>query len=381
MTTQLPPDSKPTTRRFTLKSVRPALALSAVVLSAFGLSHVSGTSAAWQDTNNTATSGGLTVATNVLPAIASPTGATTTWRWALSDIKQCHLTWTHTNSAFKYHVIVKGTSNNWVVDPTADNIAAGQQVSTDVWRDNTPNAAGGGQTYDVEIHTVNRSTGEESTDWRGYSVTRQGASAWHVTCGSPVSNVGGVSGASLPVNPNSVDARAAAPAETTTTAAPTTTTTTTTTLAPSGTTTSTSGTTTTTAPSQPSTTTTTAPSTTSSTTTAPSATSATTTTTTTTTKTETPIGVAQASSRGYTATLRSSSSTAETAIVIEDANNEELKRIPASASARYEWDSSTDTLWIVDGGQLYKASGGSWTKTVVDPSSGDAPADIAALVK
>jgi len=67
--------------------------------------------------------------------------------------------------------------------------------------------------------------------------------------------------------------------------------------------------------------------------------------------------------------------------VIENTNSEELKRIPASASARYEWDSSTDTLWIVDGGQLYKATGGSWTKTAVDPSSSDVPADIAALVE
>lgn len=76
-----------------------------------------------------------------------------------------------------------------------------------------------------------------------------------------------------------------------------------------------------------------------------------------------------------------SSETSQTALVISDANGDELNRIPASASARYEWDSSTDTLWIVDSGQLYKSTGGSWTKTVVDPSSSDVPAEIAALVE
>ncbi|WP_238773589.1 hypothetical protein [Prescottella equi] len=365
--------SKSALRRFAARYVRPALTVSAVALSVLGLSQVGGTSAAWQDTGNTATSGGLGVASNVLPAIASPTGATTTWRWALSDIKQCHLTWTHTNSAFKYHVIVRGTSNNWYVDPAANNIAVGQQVSTDVWRDNTPNAAGSGQTYNVEIHTVNRFTDEEGADWRGYSVTRQGASAWHVSCGSPVSNVGGISGAS---QEGEFNARMAAPSDspstatTSTTSVPTTTTPSTTTTAPSSTTTTTPPQNTTTATTTAPPTTTTTPST-----TAPS-------TTTTTTAADTTLGAAaKSTSSDYSATLVRSSEFSQTAIVISDANGEELKRISATASTQYKWDSSTDTLWIVEGGQLYKASGSTWSKTSVDPSSSDVPADIAALVE
>lgn len=76
-----------------------------------------------------------------------------------------------------------------------------------------------------------------------------------------------------------------------------------------------------------------------------------------------------------------SSESAQTAIVVSDANGEELKRISATASTQYKWDSSTDTLWIVEGGQLYKASGSTWSKTSVDPTSSDVPADIAALVE
>ncbi|MBM4629851.1 hypothetical protein GS453_24690 [Rhodococcus hoagii] len=67
--------------------------------------------------------------------------------------------------------------------------------------------------------------------------------------------------------------------------------------------------------------------------------------------------------------------------MISNKNGDEVKRIPVSASATFEWDSSTDTLWIVDGGQLYKASGSTWSKTSVDPTSSEVPADIAALVE
>ncbi|OQQ28794.1 hypothetical protein A6410_06995 [Prescottella equi] len=68
-------------------------------------------------------------------------------------------------------------------------------------------------------------------------------------------------------------------------------------------------------------------------------------------------------------------------LLIEDSSGDEVERIPVSASANFEWDSSTDTLWIVEGGQLYKASGSTWSKTSADPTSSDVPADIAALVE
>lgn len=362
-------DSKPALSKFTLRSVRPALAVSAVALSVFGLSQVSGTSAAWQDAGNTATSGGLTVAANVLPAVTISNNTTTG-----GTITYCRLTWTHLNAAFKYRIYVKETTGgfkkDWYYDPTADGVAAGTSISDDINNNDTTFAAwpGGDKWFNIEIHTVNRVTNDEGADWRGFTVKRY-ESGQSVACGVAASNVGGVSGAS---QGGEFNARLAAPVETTT--------------SPSTTLSSTVSATTTTSPAAtPSTTTTTSsPVATPSTTTAtsPTTTESAPATTTSTATIDTPLSaVAKSTSNDYSATLVRSTETSQTAIVISDANGEELKRISATASTQYKWDSSTDTLWIVDGGQLYKASGSSWTKTSVDPSSSDVPADLAALVE
>ncbi|WP_137723398.1 hypothetical protein [Prescottella subtropica] len=340
MTTRFSPEPEQPhrSRRSAWKSARPTLAAGAVALSVLGLSQISTTSASFQDTA-AATSGGLTVAGNVLPAVASVAGANSTWKWVLTNIDKCVLSWTHLNAAYKYHVIVAGTGQNWDVTPSSNQV--GQQVSTDIWKDNTPNAGNGSQTHTVEIHTVNTATGEESTDWRGYTVKRQGASAWHVTCGSATSNV---NNARMAPDSSPVDEKPAA-VETAPTTAPSTTDTSST------------------KPTDATAATTTTP-------------SPTTTTTSTTTPADTPLEDAQKSPSGYTATLVQSAESGA-AIVIEDANSNELQRISVSVSATYEWDESTDTLWITDGGKQYKASGSSWTKTVVEQPSDETSSDAA----
>ncbi|MBM4480896.1 hypothetical protein GS937_02070 [Rhodococcus hoagii] len=46
-----------------------------------------------------------------------------------------------------------------------------------------------------------------------------------------------------------------------------------------------------------------------------------------------------------------------------------------------QWDSTGDTLWIVDEGTLYRVEAGIWRAEVVDPESGTVPTRIGALVK
>ncbi|WP_430331104.1 signal peptidase I [Rhodococcus sp. ACT016] len=360
------------TQRFSVPSARSLLALTAAVLTALGLAQAAGTSAAFTGTAK-AQSGALSSAAKVLPAISSMSASNA----GAGGTQWCVMNWPHVGYGFTYYIgVYLNNTGNPVWETTRDpgaSAAAGTNVTVSVGSSETE-YSGSTRYFTTRIYTVNRVTGEKSLDWRGQEIKRRGI-FYEGTCNGDRQSI---SGASLTLDPDSLNARVAAPSETTTTTAPTTIAST-----PSTGSTSTSAATTTTAPSQSSTSTTpTTTSTTPSTTTSPTATSTTTTTTTiTTTEADTPLGVTQTSPSGYTATLQSSSATAETAIVVEDAKNEELKRIPASSSARYEWDSSTDALWIVDGGQIYKATGGSWTKTAVDPSSSDVPADIAALVE
>lgn len=363
-------DATPGSSRFILRSVRPALAVSAVALSVFGLSQVSGTSAAWQDAGNTATSGGLTVAANVLPAIAAPNGST---RGAGGGYS-CRLTWDHLGAPFKYKIYVKlddgSWTNSWENDPGA-TAAVNTQVTDDINYNDAEYPIGkGSRTLTVEVHTVNRFTLDEGADWRGYTVYRYRGQT-SLKCENPASNVGGVSGASQTGGFEALNARVAPTSEVTASTTPTPLTTSPTTTSPVDTTTATPPTTpitTTTSPTTPNTSTATTTSN------APS--------TTTTTAADTTLGAAaKSTSKDYSATLVRSTEFSQTALVISDANGEELKRISATASTQYKWDSSTDTLWIVEGGQLYRASGNSWTKSSVDPSSSDVPAEIAALVE
>lgn len=338
------------TRRFPFPSGRSILALSAAALSIVGLTQATWTAAAFTD-SAVATSGPLAVSSDVLPRIASTSCSQTT----TGNGQDTHITWKHLGPAFKYKVDIWSNSDGNVyktkpVDPGA-GAAAGTDVTVTVNEDDTYYTFGSTRRFVARVYTVNRVSGEQSVSWRGHQVKRI-AATWSVECDGAIPNA--ATGGEFPETAN---ARMTAPSDTPSTAA------TTTTPAPTTTTTTTTTTTATTTP--PSTTTTTAPS-----------------TTTTTTTADTTLGAAaKSTSNGYSAALVKSSESSQTALVISDANGEELKRISATVSTQYKWDSSTDTLWIVDGGQLYKASGSTWSKTSVDPTSSDVPADIAALVE
>lgn len=387
MTTQDSRGSAPASRRLTIKSLRLALAIGGVALSVLGLSQVTGTSAAWQDLNNSATSGSLTIASNVLPAVTfsnvknSGTGGT---QW-------CDLTWPHLGYPYKYRteVYLNNTGSPvWAEDQDPGvNAPAGTSITRGVGSSETEYHFTQTRLFTARVYTINRLTLEKSTDWRGQEIRRR-AAFYEGTCNGDRQSI---SGANLTIDSDPLNARLAAPAETTT-AAPSSATSAT---APSSSTTAPT-TSSTTAPTTSSTTPSPSPSPTTTTTTtttttrdAPVTTNPTTTvsslptsTTTTATASATPLAPSRTSRSGrYSAALVMTSGTSQTEVVIEDSNGGELKRIPASASARYEWDSSTDALWILDSGQLYKATGSSWSKTAVDPSSSDVPAEIAALVE
>lgn len=386
MTTQLPPDPEQTTpsRRFTLRSTRPALALGALALSVFGLSQMTGTSAAFQDTA-AATSGALTVSANVLPAVASMSAG----NQGSGGTQWCELSWPHRGYPYIYRteVYLNNTGSPvWTGDQDPGVSApVGTIVKRGVGSDETTYHFTQTRSFTARVYTVNRLTGEKSTDWRGQQIRRR-AAYFEGTCNGADQSI---SGASLTVGLDTFKAQTAPPNEgelatptptTQTAATPSITATPSTTSAatPSR---SSQPTTTTSAPTQSAApTSTTAPGI----TTAPSTTTAipTPTSTTWTAPADTPLGAPQRSpSLGYSAKLVTSSGTSQTVLLIEDSSGDEVERIPVSASANFEWDSSTDTLWIVEGGQLYKASGSTWSKTSADPTSSDVPADIAALVE
>lgn len=174
---------------------------------------------------------------------------------------------------------------------------------------------------------------------------------------------------------------AAASSETTTpvttTTAPQTTTTTTAQLT-SSTTTAAASTTTTTTTTAPQSTTTSATTTTNPTTTASgeSTTAETTATTTTTTTTvQRPAGAQESPSGTYVAGKSGMSA------VVQDSSGEVVFSRAVSEDATVQWDSSDDTLWIVDNQTLYRVTAGAWSAVLVDPTSGTIPAQIAALIK
>lgn len=178
-----------------------------------------------------------------------------------------------------------------------------------------------------------------------------------------------------------VEATTAAPMTTTT--APTSTTTPGTSTAP--TTSGPQSTTSTTAPS--STTSTTAPSSTTSTT-APSTTPTTATTsneptaeesatsTATTTSAVPQLAGAKASPSGTYVAAKSGLQA-----VVQDSSGDEVFSKSVSGEAVVQWDSSDDTLWIVDAGTIYRVTAGTWRAVPVDPESTTMPSPIAALIK
>ncbi|WP_420881858.1 signal peptidase I [Rhodococcus sp. (in: high G+C Gram-positive bacteria)] len=355
------------TQRFSIPSARSLLAITAAAVSVFALTQATGTSAAFTDTA-TAKSGTLSSATKVLPTISSISASNA----GAGGTQWCVMNWPHLGYGFTYYIgVYLNNTGNPVWETTRDpgvSAATGTNVTVSVGSSETE-YSGSTRYFTTRIYTVNRYSGERSSDWRGQEIKRRGI-FYEGTCNG---NKESISGASLEGSFGDLNARMAVPTQTTSTTTPTTTV-----SSSSSTSTTEPGTTTTPlASTQTSTTTAAAP-----TTTAASTSPSITATTTPATVTETTLGASERSQSGdYSAALVRSTDTSQTAIVISGADGDELKRLSATASTRYKWDSSTDTLWIVESGQLYKASGSSWTKTSVDPTSSDVPADIAALVE
>lgn len=362
-------DSQPTPRRFTLKSGRGALAVSAVALSVLGLSQVSGTSAAWQETA-AATSGALTVSSNVLPNVATvKCSRSGSWGFYNADME-----WAHLGTPFVYSVqIYRDTGElRWthMVVP-AETTAAGTKQTLSI--DDSELGTHTGWNYTLRVYTVNRYTEEVSTGWVGHKIWQQATRDFY--CDGNDSDTQAAASQPLRMAPAPTD-EVAAPTKEVSTVVPSTMS-----SAPSSTS-STPLSPTTIASPAPGTTSATHPATTTPRSTAPATVTPTSATSTTTPSPDTLLGAAQVSPvLAYSSQLMTSPGTGQTSIAITDANGEELKRLSVTSAAQYKWDPSTDTLWIVDEGQLYKASGSDWTKTVVDPSSDDVPADIAALLE
>ncbi|WP_429517739.1 signal peptidase I [Rhodococcus sp. BE178] len=351
------------TKRFSVPSARSILAISAAALSVLGITQATMTAAALTD-NATAAASFSTPA----DMLAAPK-----WLGCSGSGGSVTMKWAHLGPGYTYDVkLVSGWGGSW--NPTIPQ-NKGDVVSISVSAyDNVYETASSSR---IEVRA--KRDGQIGSGWVGENMWA--FTLWNIKCDGATSDGNQVQG--LTAGTEALNARMAGPVETTTTPSSTT-------AAPSSTTSpQTTTSTTTTAPTTSdttasTTTTTTTPPTTASETSETTTTTTTTTTppATTTTAADTPLGTSEKSqSRDYSALLVNSAETSQTAIVIEDANGEELERIPASASAHYEWDSSTDALWIVDNGKLYKATGSTWNKTAVDPSSTDVPADIAALIE
>lgn len=361
------------TQRFSVPSFRTFLAVTAASLSVLGVAQATGTAAAFTD-NATAEA---SISTPI-DLLAAPK-----WLGCSGTLSNRTMKWEHLGPGYTYDIRLTGArGGSW--NPTIPaNKGDVISINVNAW-DHVRETASGSQ---IEVRAV-RNGQVSTTGWVGEKIWASGVAT--IYCDGRADGGNQVQYMSSPVQ--GVSARTAGPAEFTarTTAEPTTDATTSGT--PAATTTSTpeiptpSSTTATTpggmTPSPTATTTEVPVSTTpqSPTTVIPS--TATSAATTTTTVTDAPLGTEKPSkSKSNSAQLVESSETSQTAILVTDANSIEVTRILVSASAQYEWDPSTDILWIVDEGQLYKASGSDWTKTVVDPSSDDVPTDIAALIE
>ncbi|RQO48585.1 signal peptidase I [Rhodococcus sp. KBW08] len=347
-------------------SFRKFAVLGVSVLALIGATQVNGTSAAFTDTS-VAKSGSLAVSSNVLPAIGSinctTNGGTT--------IGNSDVTWPHIGYPFRYmpRYYNGNTSLNkvWPRDP-GENATPGTNVAINmVWNDG---GSATSYTYTLRIYTVNRLTGQESTDWRGYRLKRTLANLSLVCVGEDSS----ISPSSFAVDePESVPlARGVVPTTTTAVDSPVSTApATTTTPSVSASTADPTVTTSATKTTEPSTSTT-----------VESPTSTTTTDTTTMTTTETsdvsvPIAAPEASASGaFTAALMQTSTGA--AVVITDSVGTQVSSIPVSATATAMWQSDADELWIVDGANVYRVN--AVTGVSEKNPSGEAPAEIAAWI-
>lgn len=384
-----------------LRSFLPARSLmvfGAVGLTAFGATAV-GTTAAFTDTSVAASSfsSGNFYPTPLVSTVNCNNSGTAGFRDAV--ISWPSLGNTPLGTPYKYKVIVRRDNNPSEIVQTNDDVT-GTSISF--------NGGYYGRGYIAEVHTKNGTN--VSTGWKGQGI-------WVATPQDTYCSGGFQPGVANPASENltsgvetmsmrmaagampSAEAAASTSANTvpttTTSAAQSATTTTAptaTTTAPSTTTTAQSSTTTTvptaTAPpatttSEPSKATTTAPFT---TTTAPSTT---TTTASAMTTTAEAIAVAAAgpvqsgdlaiANKSPSGTYAAQVSSGEA--VITDKSGSTVFNTPVGTTAVVQWAASSDQLWIIDSGALYRVESAGWTKTKVDPKSGDVPAEISALVK
>ncbi|WFR72166.1 hypothetical protein P9209_27520 [Prescottella defluvii] len=235
----------------------------------------------------------------------------------------------------------------------------------------------------IEIRSIrNGSTG---TSWVGEKIRAVG---WlNISCKG--AHIGGSDQTSLTAGDAggaaSAMARGAAPSGETTTPVtattvpqPTTTTTTQSTTTTTTTTAPTSATATTTAPQSTTTSATSATNPTTTTTSEESTTAQSTTveaTTTTSMAAARPVGAQESPSGTYVA------GKSGTNAVVQDSSGEVVFSRPVSEDATVQWDSSNDTLWIVDNRTIYRVTAGTWSAVPVDPTSATVPAKIAALIK
>ncbi|EME20047.1 MULTISPECIES: signal peptidase I [Rhodococcus] len=346
-------------------SFRKFAVLGVSVLALIGATQVNGTSAAFTDTS-VAKSGSLAVSSNVLPAIGS-IHCTTNGGTAIGN---SDVTWPHIGYPFRYmpRYYNGNTSLNkvWPRDP-GENATPGTNVAINmVWNDG---GSATGYTYTLRVYTVNRLTGQESTDWRGYRLKRTLANLSLVCVGEDSS----ISPSSFAVDdPESAPlARGVVP--TTTPVDSTVSTAPTTTMTPSVSPSTVDPTVTTSATktAEPSTSTK-----------VESPTSTTTTDTTTMTTTETsdasvPIAAPEASASGvFTAALMQTRTGA--AVVITDRVGTQVSSSPVSATATAMWQSDADELWIMDGANVYRVN--AETGVSEKNPSGEAPAEIAAWI-
>ncbi|MGW6374668.1 signal peptidase I [Rhodococcus sp. NPDC055112] len=360
-----------------LLPARTLMVLGAAGLTAFGGTAV-GTTAAFSDSAIATSS--FSSAANLIPTVGSSGCGDVT----VSGIHYgARVNWPHIGSPYRYRVLVR--QDNGVVSHTSNIIDPGAMAAGGNLTYTIGDAQVGSHTgwaYTAEIHTVNLA-GEQSTGWRGSRLWQP--TIWNVKCD------GQTQSSSLAASDSgTMAARMAAPETTTTTvtAPPSTTPPSTTTTTAPPTTTAEQPKATTTVPST--TTSTTSPTTTTEvpklTTTAP------TTTTTvppapTTNEAEAAEAPAPAPSGGLTLANRSDSGTyaaqvSPSQIVITDKAGSTVSTIQVGTTAIVKWADGSDVLWIADGGALYRVdSSGGWTKTKVDPETGDLPAEIAALVK
>ncbi|MFD4295335.1 signal peptidase I [Rhodococcus sp. NPDC058505] len=343
---------------------RTAMVLGAVGLTALAAS-ATGTSAAWTGTN-TANSGVFASAAKLLPPVSS----SNCWTDSGAGYKGAVVNWTNPPAPFTVRILVRGGQGEILktINPTPNPGAYQEQ-----WIDRGNMGANTNWRYTAEIHTVNPA-GEVSAEWRGTKIWQQYTNT--VWCdGNVTGTTSGagffsrsVSGGDGP-GPDALAQEESAPSDptieptvspsasatATATTAPTTSTgvpapTTTTSVPPSSTSV---------IPAPPTTTDSTPPAEVEEESSAPTQTA--------------PAGDPSPSG-SYFADVSGGTAT------VTDGDGTPTYTGTLGPGAQAVWDTSSDTLWIVDGKKLTSVDAATGTQTAVDPTSDTVPADVAALV-